>query len=68
MRKSQYREENSVNLDSVTQGCKNSSKIFENQTACDPETWVPPSQGGILLQYVDATETKRGLRAMNFLL
>ena len=48
----------SVNLDSVTQGCENIPMIFENQSAREPETWVPPSQGETLLQYMDATVTK----------
>ena len=52
----------SVNLDSVTQGCENSPMICESQSACEPKTWVPPSQGGTLLQHVDATETKRTVR------
>ena len=51
-------EKHSVNLDSVTQGCENSPMIFENWSTCEPEIWVPPSQSGTLLQYVDATKTK----------
>ncbi len=48
----------SVNLDSVTQGCENSPMICENWSAHEPETWVPPSQGRTLVQYMDATVTK----------
>lgn len=51
-------EKDSINLDSVTQGCENSSMIFESWSTREPETWVPPSQGRNLLQYVDITETK----------
>ena len=58
------KKKNAVNLDSVTQGCENSPMIFENWSAHEPETWVPPSQGGTLLQYVDATVT-RGLHTMD---
>ena len=50
--------ENSVNLDSVTQGCENSPTIFEKWSACEPEIWVPLFHGGTSLQYVDATVTK----------
>lgn len=54
-----WREKDSVHLDSVTQGCENSPMTFsEDQSAREPETWVPPSQGGTLLQNVDATVTK----------
>lgn len=48
----------SVNLNSVTQGCENSPMIFENWSTREPETWVAPSQGGTSLQYMDATVTK----------
>ena len=47
-----------VNLDSVSQGCENSPVICENWSTREPETWVPPSQGGTLLQFVDATATE----------
>ena len=66
------KKENSVNLDSVSQGCENSPMICENWSAHEPETWVPPSQGGTLVQYMDATVTKEDCvqwtgRLLNFL-
>ena len=51
-------EKDSVNLDSVTQGCEISPMIFENWSTCEPEIWVPPSHSETLLQYVDVMETK----------
>ena len=36
----------SVHLDSVTQGCEGSPMIFENCSTREPEIWVPPSHGG----------------------
>ena len=57
-RKKNNSNENSVNLDSVTQGCESSPMIFENRSACEPEIWAPPSHGGTSLQYVDAPVTK----------
>lgn len=62
----------SVKLDSVIQGCKNSPTVFENQSACEPKFWVPPSQSRNLLQYMDATVTKedcveRTASVLNFL-
>ena len=47
-----------VNLDSVIHGCKNSPMIFENRSACELGAGIPPSRGGTLLPYVDATVTK----------
>ena len=44
----------SVNLDSGTQGGENRPMICEGQSACEPKPWVPPSQGGTLLQHVGA--------------
>lgn len=37
----------------LLQGFKNSPTIFGNQLAKELETWEPPSQEGVLLQYVD---------------
>lgn len=46
----------------LPQGFKNSPTIFGNQLTKDLETWVPPDNEGVLLQYVDdlliATETR----------
>jgi len=36
----------SVHLDSVSQGCENSPRILENCSTREPEIWVPPSHGG----------------------
>ena len=44
-------QKDSVNMDSVTQGCENSPMIFENWSTREPEIWVPPSHSGILLRH-----------------
>jgi len=46
--------------------------ICEKWSAREPEAWVPPSQGGTLVQYMDATVTKEDWvqwtgRLLNFL-
>ncbi|XP_069634667.1 uncharacterized protein [Haliaeetus albicilla] len=60
----------------LPQGFKNSPTIFGNQLAKELETWVPPDNEGILLQYVDdlliATETREScirwtVNLLNFL-